>query len=134
MNKTAIIVIIIIIIIALAAGAYFLFFQDKSDNDGEVFYNYAVEDAFITNVKKSEKLFKTTVVLVVNKKDMNEFFKENLFTIRDTILFILRDLTEEDIESTDIQQTLRGTIAEALNEALGIDNIVTVKFSDFVMQ
>jgi flagellar basal body-associated protein FliL len=132
MNKTAIIV--IIIIIALAAGTYFLFFQDKSDNDGEVFYNYAVEDAFITNVKKSEKLFKTTVVLVVNKKDMNEFFKENLFTIRDTILFILRDLTEEDIESTDIQQTLRGTIAEALNEALGIDNIVTVKFSDFVMQ
>ncbi len=132
MNKTGIIV--IVIIIALAAAAYFLFFQDKSDTKEEVFYNYAVEDAFITNVKNSDKLFKTSVVLVINKKGMDEYFEENLFTIRDTILFILRDLTEDDIESADIQQTLRGKISEALNEALGIDNIVTVKFSDFVMQ
>lgn len=132
MNKTVIIV--IIIIIALAAAAYFLFFQDKSDNDTEVLCNYAVEDSFITNVKNSNKLFKTTIVLVTNKKDMDEYFEENLFTTRDTILFILRDLTEEDIESTDIQYTLRSRLSEALNEALGIDNIVSVKFSDFVMQ
>ncbi len=59
---------------------------------------------------------------------------ENLYTLRDTILFILRGLTEDDITDTEIQHSLRGRIADALNQALEIDNIVNIKFSDFVMQ
>jgi flagellar basal body-associated protein FliL len=99
-----------------------------------VFYNYAIADSFVTNVKDSSKLFKTTVVLVLNKAEMDSFIKENQYTVRDTILFILRDLTEEDIKSSDIQDKLRISIPQALNAALKIDNIVSVYFSDFVMQ
>jgi flagellar basal body-associated protein FliL len=134
MKKTPLI--IIILVIALGVGAYFLFFNKKDAEEEQevILYNYAIKDAFITNVKDSNKLFKTSVILVVNEKDMDAFLEENLYTIRDTILFILRNLTEDEITSTDVQDTLRQDIAKALNTALDTGSIVSVKFGDFVMQ
>jgi flagellar basal body-associated protein FliL len=130
------IIIIAVAVIALGVGAYFLLFRDKDGGkDAKVItYDFAIEDPFITNVKRSEKLLKTSVILVVDKKDLDEFLDKNLYTLRDTVLFILRELTEEDITNTEIQNALRGRIADALNQALDIDNIVNIKFSDFVMQ
>ncbi|NCB27434.1 MAG: flagellar basal body-associated FliL family protein, partial [Bacteroidia bacterium] len=65
---------------------------------------------------------------------LEEFFEENQYIVRDTILFILRDLTEADIRSNDIQDKLRVTIPQALNTALQIENLMSVRFIDFVMQ
>jgi flagellar basal body-associated protein FliL len=129
-------IIILILVIAIGVGAYFMFFNKKDEEEEPeiILYNYAIEDAFITNVKESNKLFKTSVILVVNEKEMDVFFEENLYTIRDTILFILRDLTEEEITSIDVQDALRQNLAQALNTALDIDSIVSIKFGDFVMQ
>lgn len=133
MKKTPII--IAVAVIALGIATYFLFFSNKdAEAAKEITYDFAIEDAFITNVKQSDRLLKTTVILVLNKKDMDEYLDKNLYTLRDTILFILRDLTEGDITSTEIQHSLRRRIADALNQTLEIDNIVSVKFSDFVMQ
>ncbi len=71
---------------------------------------------------------------MLNKPGMDEFLKAKQFTIRDTLIFMLRGLTEEDISSPDIQDRLRADIPEKLNKALEIDNIVSVYFNDFVMQ
>lgn len=128
------IIIIAIVIIALGASAFFLFFNKPKEEAEVSFYNYAIEDAFITNVRESQKLFKTSIILVVNKEEMDEYLEENIYTIRDTILTILRSLTDEDISGMDIQDRLRNEISSALNNALGIDNIASVYFSDFVMQ
>lgn len=132
-------VIIIAVVVLLAAGAaYYFFFRDKGEEVAEetppVLYNYAIKDSFVTNVKSSKKLFKTTIVLVSNEKDMDAFYEANLYTIRDSILFILRELTEADIVSEDIQDILRASIPDTLNKALDIECIVSVYFSDFVMQ
>lgn len=131
--KKSLLIIIAIVLIGGGIGAYFLFFKENEDAKVEQ-YNYAIKDAFITNVKDSAKLFKTQVVLVVNEKGMEETLDENLYTIRDAILFILRDLTEDDITSMDIQDSLRDSIPKALNQALEVDYVVSVYFSDFVMQ
>lgn len=129
------IIIIAIAVIAVGVAAYFLFFNNKPVEEPEVIlYNYAIEDAFITNVKNSQKLFKTSIILVVNQKEMDEQLDENIYAIRDTILMILRDLTVEDISSDDIQSRLRVDISSALNKVLKIDNFVSVYFGDFVMQ
>jgi flagellar basal body-associated protein FliL len=128
------IIIIVVILAAVGAGAYFLFFKDQGEETKTELYNYAIKDAFITNVKDSVKLCKTQVVLVVNEKGLEDTLDENLYTIRDTVLFILRDLTEEDIKSMDIQEKLRESIPQALNQALEVDYVVSVYFSDFVMQ
>lgn len=131
MNK---ILVVVIIVIAACAAAYFLFFNKPKEENSEVLYNYAIEDPFIANVKNSQKLVKVSVILVVNKANMDEYLEENLYVIRDKILIILRSLTDDDISSADIMDRLRVEIPAALNKALGIDDIVSVYFGDFVMQ
>lgn len=134
-KKLMIIIIGAVLLIGAAVAVYF--FVLRGSNEAEepvVVYNYAIENAFVTNVKDSTKLFKTTVILVVNEEGMEETLDSNIYIIRDTILFIMRNLTEADISSSDIRERLQNSIPAALNEALQIENIVTIYFSDFVMQ
>lgn len=130
------IIIIIVVVLAIGVSGYFLFFSNKeTEVEPEVvLYNFAIEDAFITNVRDSSMLFKTKIILVVNQAEMDEFLNENLYTMRDTILFILRGLTVEELSDMDIEDRLRQEIPSALNHLLEIDNIKSVYFSDFVMQ
>ena len=132
-SKKILILVLILVIVIGGAAAFFLLKTPKSEQTTQL-YEYAIKDSFVTNVKDSSKLFKTTIVLVVNKDKMSTFFDDNEYTIRDTILFMLRNLTEQDIKSDDIQAQLRESIPKALNSALKIDNIVSIYFSDFVMQ
>ncbi len=132
-KKMSLVIAALAVLIAAGSALYFFVLRDTGEKPPER-YDYAIKDPFVTNVKSSQKLFKATVVLVVDKKDMKETLDDNQYTIRDTILFMLRDLEEADIRSSDIQDRLRETIPKALNTALEIDNIVSVRFSDFVMQ
>lgn len=135
--KKSIIIILVLIIVGGGIGAYFLFSKgDEGDkaNAPLALYTYALQDYFVTNVKNSNMLFKTTVVLVADDEELQEFLTAKQYIIRDTILFRLRELTEEDIMSSDIQDKLRAELPEIINKALNIDSIVSVYFSDFVMQ
>lgn len=138
MKKKVVLPILIVLILAVAAGSvYYFFFRDKGDDNAKsepVYSTYSLDDSFVTNVKDSNKLFKTSIVLVADSDQLTDLLKDKEYVVRDTILFLLRDLTEEDIRSETIQNTLRPKIAKALNEALGIDNIKSVYFGDFVMQ
>ena len=135
MNKKLIIIIAAVLLLAVAAGLYFFVFSKKGeDEEAVVPYYYALKDAFVTNVKDSGKLFKATIILVTNKKGMDEYVTTNLYLIRDKILFTLRSLTEEELSSQTIQEDLRERIPALLNEALGVDNFISLVFSDFVMQ
>mgnify|MGYP001313611177 CR=1 FL=1 len=130
------VLVIIIAVVAICVAAYALFFRNQEESAVErtEIISFSIKDPFVTNVRSSQKLFKATVVLGINDKKLVDYLEENLPVVRDTILFILRNLTEEDIISQDIQEKLRETIPQALNEALQIDGITTVYFSDFVMQ
>ena len=137
MKNKAILPILLVLILAIAGGAmYFFVLRDSGDKkEAEpVYYTYNIEDAFVTNVKNSNKLFKTTIVLVANTETLDSVLAEKEYIVRDTILFMLRDLTEEDITKEGIQDELRTKITDALNQALGIDSITTISFGDFVMQ
>lgn len=134
MSRKKIIIAAAALAVVLAAGAAVYFFVLRKSEPVAKLYDYAIEDSFVTNVKDSSKLFKATVILVLNQDKLGETLDANQYVVRDTVLFILRDLTEDDIRSGDIQDKLRVTIPKALNAALGIDNVVSVYFSDFVMQ
>jgi flagellar basal body-associated protein FliL len=136
MKKT---VIIILAILVVGGGfAYFLFFSkgdEKNRADAPVeLYTYALEDYFVTNVKTAICCLKQTIVLVADDAKLEEFLTANQYIIRDAVLFRLRELTEEDIMSSDIQDKLRVELPKLVNKALNIDSIVSVYFSDFVMQ
>lgn len=97
-------------------------------------YAYEPGDYFLTNVKGSKRLLKTTIVLMLDSEKISTTLDEKQPIIRDTIIFTLRSLTEQDILSEDIGEKLRTELTDKLNQTLGITNIVTINFSEFVMQ
>jgi flagellar basal body-associated protein FliL len=130
-----IIIIVIAVILAGAAAVWFLAFRGNGDEAKEVELTaYVPGDYFVTNVMDSSSLFKVTVVLMLDTDKLQEKLAENEYVIRDTIIARLRKLTEEDLRSDGIQDRLRAELTEELNSVLGIENIATIYFSDFVMQ
>jgi flagellar basal body-associated protein FliL len=132
MNKKVIIIIVVLLVVVAAVGSYFLFFMNK-EKPPVVSY-YVPGDFFVTNVKDSNYLLKTTIVLELNVEDENEFLTKRNHIIRDVIVFSLREKNEEELRSTGIQEELRKEIVDKLNEKLGVDYIVTLYFNDYVLQ
>lgn len=137
-KKPVILIIVIVLLLAIiAGGAYYFLVARKSQSQKktqESSYTYELDDAFVTNVKDSQKLFKASVVLVLDTDKLQDTLKKEQPVIRDTILFMFRDLTEEDICSDTIQDKLRKEIPAAINKKLHIKDVVSVYFGDFVMQ
>ena len=128
-----ILIIVVVIVVVGAAAAYFLLFNNDTEKP-EVRVEYSPGEFFTTNVSDSIRILKTALVLVVNSDKLDEQLAEENARIRDTIIFILRDLSEDEIRDNEgTQDALREKIITALNERLGIDNFVEVLFNDFVM-
>lgn len=124
-------IILVVVVVAGAVGAYFMFFRGEAP----IVYSYfAPGDFFVTNVNESNHLFKVSIYLVLNTDKLEEELGTKQALIRDTIIFILREMTSEDIENLQRHESLRVEIATAVNERLGIENVVDVLFTDYVMQ
>ncbi len=132
--KKIIVIIAAVLIVGGAAAYYFLGIKGGGEEPAVELTSYVPGDYFVTNVKESNKLFKVTIVLMLDTDQLQDKLDESQYIIRDTIIARLRLLTEEDIRSNDIQDRLRETLTQELNSVLNIDNVVTIYFSDFVMQ
>lgn len=133
--KKKVILIAAVAVVAAAAVMYIFILKPSMEEPAAAErYSYPLKDSFITNVKDSNRLFKSTIVLILNDEKAVKGLADQEYIIRDTILFQLRNLTEKDLKSQDIQDALRSRLAGDLNTALGIESIVTVYFNDFVMQ
>jgi flagellar basal body-associated protein FliL len=129
-------IVIIIIAVALAGGAafYFLVVRGRGGEKEVELTPFVPGEYFVTNVSGSTSLFKVSTVLMLNTDKLTDKLEAKKYVIRDTVIARLRKLTEEDLAGADIQNRLRTELTEELNAVLGIDNIVTICFGDFVMQ
>ena len=125
-------IIIIVIIAAIVVGAG-IWFLTRTPAEFTPSY-YIPGDYFVTNIQDSHSLLKTTIVLALARGDREEFLAEHNHIMRDVIIFVLRDKTEEELRSPDIQDKLREEITAKLSEKLGIDYITTIYFNDFILQ
>ncbi len=136
MNKKIIIIIAAVLIVAALACVYFFVIAKPPE---KIYSYYEPGDYFVTNIKDSNSLIKTTIVLelYVYEKDLpdiTDYLTENNHIIRDIIVFTLRSKTEEELRSQDIDKTLRQEIVQRINEQMGIDYISNVYFNDYVVQ
>ena len=127
----------IIPIIAVAAilvggSLWYFVFREPAD-PSSIRVEYSPGDFFTTNVKDANRHLRAGVVLVLNKEGLDEMLDAENARIRDTIIFILRDLTAEDVQDLESNEVVRERIMTTLNTRLGIDNIVEVLFNDYVM-
>lgn len=108
--------------------------QDDVDKAPDVAY-YIPGEYFVTNVSGSKTLLKTTVSLGFDKKTMDaNVLKELNSAMRDIINRELRTLTEEDVNDPLILDTLKQRLMDALIDGMKFDNLVDIKFNDFVAQ
>jgi len=133
--KKKLIMIIAIVLVVGAAGAYF-FVLDKPSEKTYSFYEPG--DYFVTNIKDSKALIKTTIVLELHAdpkemESINAYLKENNHILRDIIVFTLRSKTEEELRAQNIDETLRNEIVKSISEKMGIDYISAVYFNDYVI-
>jgi flagellar FliL protein len=149
MKKMMIIIIAAVLVIVLAGGAvtYTLVMRSVAGSATEAtsasepakvtLYNYPLTDSFVTNVKGSNKLFKLTVVLVMNEDPAGEELKTamtaNEYQIRDSINVLLRTKTVTDLTADNVEESLRSEIASTLNHDLGVEYFVSAYFTDFVL-
>jgi flagellar protein FliL len=136
MKKKAVIIIIVLLVVAAAVGVYFFVIAKPPE---KTYSYYEPGDYFVTNIKDSNSLIKTTIVLelYVYEKDLDSvttYLTENNHIIRDIIVFTLRSKTEEELRSQDIDKTLRQEIVQRISEEMGIDYIQTIYFNDYVIQ
>ena len=127
--------IILILLVAGGAGAYFFVFSASAEAP-TVRVEYSPGDFFTTNVSGgSSRLLKASIILVVSENGLESRLEAANARIRDTIIFILRDLNEEQILEPGTQEKLREDIITALNEneLIGIDKFIEVLFNDFIM-
>jgi flagellar basal body-associated protein FliL len=123
-------------ILAAAMGILYFFVLRPQPEPSPI--TFAPGDHFVTNVKDSNRLLKTAVVLVIDSggayKKLPLKLEEHVSAVRDTILFILRELSEEEIRASGVEGELREKIRRSINDKLETDGVRDVLFSDFVMQ
>jgi flagellar basal body-associated protein FliL len=129
------IIIIIAAALVVAGGvAYFVFL--KPAPEPEVSF-YSPGETFVTNIKDSVRLLKTSVVLEISTTEtekVTEYLTENNQVIRDIIVFTLREKTEDELRSMGVEEGLREELKKSISEKMNIDYIQKVYFNDFVIQ
>ena len=155
MNKKILLPVIAVVVIGAAALVWFLVINKDTGPAPVVYANYSASEAIVTNVKKTSesktnRLLKTGVCVVMDEilykeitasKEIEAYYQP---IIKDTIIFILRELTEDDINDTTGQDKIRQKLTDALNERLDLNGmdadgnpkpkIYSIIFTDFVMQ
>lgn len=97
-------------------------------------FSYDIEDAFVTNMKSSNRFVRASISLVINKEEDLAVLEKNIFIIRDRIIGILRGTTEEEYLDNSSQENLRQKIKVELSSCLTIESLVEIYFTELVVQ
>lgn len=138
MNKTIGIVIAIILLVGVGVAVYALVLAPANnaapaaDPMAGLTY-YSPGAFFVTNIVDSERLLKAEIMLGIQGKHEEELKAKNV-QIRDEIINTLRQKTEDELRASDAQDVLREEIVKNLREKLNMDYLVTLNYSEFVLQ
>ena len=103
----------------------------EADPNNPVVYVYEVGDDFITNVKGAPTMHLRCEVIfrLTSKKAVTSFADDNDI-IRDSVIKVLRELTEEDILNGDLN-AIAQELVDSANEAMQTDVFYSATFPTF---
>ncbi len=136
MKKKLIIIIAVVLVIVIAICLYLFVFTKPPE---KIYSFYEPGDYFVTNIKDSTSLIKTTIVLELyvyesDLEDVTTYLTEHNHIIRDIIVFTMRSKTEQELRAQDIADSLREEIVQRINGQMGIDYVTAIYFNDYVVQ
>lgn len=135
-NKKLIIIIAVVAVLVIAiaaAAAVFILTSGNQDKEEELFF-YSPGEAFTTNLQDRNSLVKATITIAYKDEKALEDLETNNAVIRNSIVFILRNKTTEQMQAADAETVLSNEICQKLNSELGVDYFVKIYFSDLVIQ
>ena len=128
-------IVIIILVLAIGAVACFYLFGGGSDgNNGEKVYTYVPGEYFAVNIKNSNRLIKVSVTLELSTGKNEQYLIDNNHKIRDVIISVVRNKTEEELRAATAMDSLRGELIDALKEKFEMDYLINIEFTEFVIQ
>lgn len=130
--KKVILIIVIIAVIAGAAGGAFLALRPGEERDRS--FSYDPGEFFVTDIQDSNRLLKTDVILVLSDSREEGHYLQHNHRIRNTIIFVLRNMTEDQLMQSDIEDRLNRAIIDHLNREFDTDHFQKVYFNEFVIQ
>jgi flagellar basal body-associated protein FliL len=133
MNKKLIPILAALIVVA-AGALYFLVLSPGGEEKAAVYTEYLPGEYFVTNVRDSDNLLKATPVLVLDTDKLSDELEKDNARVRDAINTVLCSIDKETLLDVNQRGLVKRAIIEAVNECLGITNVVDVLFNDFVMQ
>ncbi len=139
MMKKLIIVLMIVLILALTVVGGMLVYAEvlRTENQGshKIVKGYTYDPGdFITNVRNSKRYLKTCLVIEDAVRSEVRFMEDNNHKIRDIIMDILTQLTEEDLKDVKLRDKLKDEIEKKLSDELDLKGITDIYFSEFVVQ
>ncbi len=98
-------------------------------------FPFALEKPFITNLSDSQKILRTEIVLEVTDEALVTSLVEESYKIEDTVISILRELTDKEVAQPGIKDELKTKILDALKAEFGEigEQISKVYFTTFVV-
>lgn len=131
MKKIIIIVVAVVLVLGAAAAVFLLMPREIK------YYYYSVGEPFVTNIIDSEYLVKAPITLEMTE-DLTEDLTEKNAVVRDRILNVLMNTTEDVYRSGNLQQVSDAIVRE-MNMIFPQEDpekpaiFTKAYFSDFVM-
>jgi flagellar FliL protein len=149
-KKKLFIIIGIVVLVAVIGAAAFFTLGGKSheeDEEGEETEEEAHGEEegtlppavmplepFIVNLTVRGAFLKTTIQLEFTEPELPHDAENNVAKIRDAIIRVLSGKTANEILATDGKENLRSQLKQAVNTALGSEEVTQVYFTDFIIQ
>lgn len=131
MKKVKWILIILVILIVAGVATYFGLLN-RPEKDYR--FHYDPGDFFVTDIQDSRRLLKTDVIISMADHRRNDFYIEHNHRIRNTIIFVLRNMNEEELMRNDIEAVLNLEMTRRLNREFEVKEFIQVYFNEFVIQ
>ena len=149
-KKLIIIIVIVLVLIGGGVGAFLAFAggggggdEDEDGEDDE--FSEEVEegelpgaivplDAFVVNLQIKGSFLKTAIQLEFIDPEPPPMLENDMPKVRDAVIRVLSNRKAGDLLGMDGKDKLRDELRDAVNEALGIDDVVYVYFTEFIIQ
>jgi flagellar protein FliL len=91
-------------------------------------------ETFIVNLTMKGSFLKTNIQLQFAEPEKPKLFDNDIPKVRDAIIRVLSGKKADEILTQDGKEKLRTEVKDAVNQAIGTEDIVQVYFTDFIVQ
>lgn len=96
--------------------------------------SYSPNASIITNIKNSKKYLRVKITMEITDEKSSEYFIKNEYKIKDTIISVVRNSSEDELIAPGSQELLKNRIREALGYKIDTKNLIDIYIYEYVIQ